>query len=68
MAAQSTNKIKFTMWTPTIRVEAVDTIDDGVVMVFRGLSTPARRAKALEEMKAADVRMTALESAKKETT
>jgi hypothetical protein len=55
----NTNRMKATIWTPTMRSE-VDGTPDGVIpMAFYALSTPERRAKCIAELQRIDAKLTA---------
>jgi hypothetical protein len=58
MATKSpTNKLKFSMWTATMKTEYTGSIDQGIQQVFFGLSTKERRDKVIEELQKINVKL-----------
>lgn len=59
MATASKNRMKATVWTPTMKSEMDGTPDGVIPMAFCALDSPERRARCIAELQELDAKMTA---------
>lgn len=64
MAQKYTNRMKATVWTPTMRADLDGTPDGVIPHAFYALDTKERRAKCIAELQKIDAKLTASETNK----